>query len=171
MRGIVLQCREPNGCLCIFVSCRSMCHNHLCRIMQTQPYLVSCWTGKFTSPRSNSGSSGSKVPLADDGFLSAKDLELSLGRGADVQQMIAAADKNGDGKVLAQHGVPWLLDGLYRRPVFRPSGTPWITHCRMSEYSWHCYTVRILLLLKDRGRVPPANGQRHGAEAYLWCAD
>jgi len=36
---------------------------------------------------------------ADDGFISAKDLELSMGRGADVKQMIAAADKNGDGKV------------------------------------------------------------------------
>lgn len=35
----------------------------------------------------------------DDGFISAKDLELSMGRGADVKQMIAAADKNGDGKV------------------------------------------------------------------------
>jgi len=35
----------------------------------------------------------------NDGFLSAKDLELSLGHGADVQQMIAAADKNGDGKI------------------------------------------------------------------------
>ena len=37
--------------------------------------------------------------LTDDGFISAKDLELSMGRGADVKQMIAAADKNGDGKV------------------------------------------------------------------------
>lgn len=36
---------------------------------------------------------------ADDGYINANDLELSLGRGADVQQMIAAADKNGDGKV------------------------------------------------------------------------
>ena len=37
--------------------------------------------------------------FTDDGFISAKDLELSMGRGADVKQMIAAADKNGDGKV------------------------------------------------------------------------
>ncbi|CAL5220730.1 g2788 [Coccomyxa viridis] len=35
----------------------------------------------------------------NDGFISAKDLELSMGRGADVKQMIAAADKNGDGKI------------------------------------------------------------------------
>ena len=73
------------------------------------------------------------MPLADDGFLSAKDLELSLGHGADVQQMIAAADNNGDGKVLCQHGVLRSLDGAYRRAVFRPSGTPWVTHCRMSD--------------------------------------
>ncbi len=40
-----------------------------------------------------------RVTHADDGFLSASDLEKSLGSGADVKQMIAAADKNGDGKV------------------------------------------------------------------------
>lgn len=40
------------------------------------------------------------VLRADDGFISAKDLEFSMGRGADVKQMIAAADKNGDGKVM-----------------------------------------------------------------------
>ena len=44
--------------------------------------------------------------FTDDGFISAKDLELSMGRGADVKQMIAAADKNGDGKVRE----PWTSD-------------------------------------------------------------
>ncbi len=37
--------------------------------------------------------------IADDGFLNATDLEQSFGRTADVKQMIAAADRNGDGKV------------------------------------------------------------------------
>ncbi len=36
---------------------------------------------------------------ADDGFLDAHDLQQSFGNTADVKQMIAAADKNGDGKV------------------------------------------------------------------------
>lgn len=42
---------------------------------------------------------GAFCGIADDGFLDATDLEQSFGRGADVKQMIAAADKNGDGKV------------------------------------------------------------------------
>jgi len=44
----------------------------------------------------------------NDGFISAKDLELSMGRGADVKQMIAAADKNGDGKIDYQEFVEML---------------------------------------------------------------
>ncbi|BDA49727.1 probable calcium-dependent protein kinase [Coccomyxa sp. Obi] len=34
-----------------------------------------------------------------DGYLNASDLEQSFGRTADVKQMIAAADRNGDGKI------------------------------------------------------------------------
>ena len=111
------------------------------------------------------------MSLADDGYLSAKDLELSLGGGADVQQMIAAADKNGDGKVLCQRGVLCSFDGVYTRIAFMPSGTPWTTHCRMSECSQHCYTARIFFVLKDRDHVLTVNVQRCGAEACLWCAD
>lgn len=51
--------------------------------------------------------------FTDDGFISAKDLELSMGRGADVKQMIAAADKNGDGKVRE----PWTSGLRNRIPV------------------------------------------------------
>lgn len=40
---------------------------------------------------------------ADDGYLDANDLQQSFGRTADVKQMIAAADKNGDGKVSFIH--------------------------------------------------------------------
>ena len=36
-----------------------------------------------------------------DGFLDADDLRKSLGNQADVDQLIKAADKNGDGKVRA----------------------------------------------------------------------
>ncbi|EIE18745.1 hypothetical protein COCSUDRAFT_68180 [Coccomyxa subellipsoidea C-169] len=35
----------------------------------------------------------------NDGFLDAHDLQQSFGNTADVKQMIAAADKNGDGKI------------------------------------------------------------------------
>ena len=56
---------------------------------------------------------------ADDGFISAKDLEQSMGRGADVKQMIAAADKNGDGKVWST----FLAECSMRRVLFIASST------------------------------------------------
>lgn len=87
----------------------------------------------------------------DDGYLNATDLEQSFGRTADVKQMIAAADRNGDGKVRNER--QWNQAGMCSYGFFHwsrwvhPFAVPTGRHeCRHFQQGvWHADRLRGVL--------------------------